>query len=73
VVAAEARAVARDLSDGARASEASADLRAAARYALLAAGAIARQAERDAVAVKPPRLSAGMRVALLVRARLSPV
>jgi phytoene/squalene synthetase len=73
VVAAEARAAARDLSDTTGASEPSADLRAAARYAMLAAVALTREATAGAVAAKPPRLSAGKRIALLVRARLGPV
>jgi phytoene/squalene synthetase len=70
VVAAEARATTRELSDGASASEALAGLRTAARYTVLAAAAIAHRAASGAATARPPRLSAARRIALLVRARL---
>ena len=71
VATAEARAVLADLADTERAVSAlPVQFRRAARYATLAATALARQALADPDQASPPRLSALARLQLLLRARV---
>ena len=72
VAAAEARAVLADLADAdSGVSALPASFRPAARYAVLAAAAIARQAAARPEQASPPRLSALARLRLLLRARIA--